>query len=188
MGNQRVFIDKGVYEYNAGKRRRLSRSTKSHNTVTVGGYDQCEFWHSFRVARRASVEVLDYEYLDGKFRIKARHDGYTRLKGNPIHQRELIFNGEELTIRDEIKNGEHQEAKTRFLLHPDVKIRQLEAGLHLEFEKTALLFATNLSFKVEETSWYPNFGVEESCMQIIADLGEVPCKGQFKIELLKTKT
>lgn len=184
IGDQRIFIDKGVYEYNAGRRRELSRSTRSHNTVTVANEDQCEFWHSFRVARRANVEVLDFSHDNSSFRITAKHDGYTRLNENPIHQRELKFDGKELLIKDFIKAGAGQEAKARFLVHPDVEVKDLGDKLLLSVNDAELLFSTNMEFKVQSTSWYPNFGVEEVCKQIVVHVGEAPCEGYYKIEVV----
>ena len=53
--------------------------------------DQCEFWGAFRVARRANVEVLERGFDTNSMHIKARHDGYKRLEGSPIHQRSINF-------------------------------------------------------------------------------------------------
>jgi len=184
MGDHRIFIDKGVYEYNTGEKRRLSRSTQSHNTVTIAGQDQCEFWHSFRVARRANVEVLDYEYLDKSFRIKARHDGYTRLNGNPVHQRQIEFDGDKLKIEDEIIGGQGQKAEARFLLHPKVTIEEDSTGLLLKIRKDPLLkVSTKNPTKVIKSTWFPNFGVEEKTKQITIDLGSVPVTSLIEIEI-----
>ncbi|MEO8219069.1 MAG: alginate lyase family protein, partial [Acidobacteriota bacterium] len=51
VDGHRIIVDAGVYEYDPGERRRWSRSTEAHNTVTVNGADQAEFWGSFRVGR-----------------------------------------------------------------------------------------------------------------------------------------
>ena len=51
----RFCVDAGVFEYHSGERRDYSRSTSSHNTVTVDDKDQCEFWKSFRVGQRPEV-------------------------------------------------------------------------------------------------------------------------------------
>lgn len=183
IGSQRIFIDKGVFEYNLGKKRQVSRSTKSHNTVTVANEDQCEFWHSFRVARRANVEVLDFNYSGGTFGITAWHDGFIRLKGNPVHQRELKFDGKALFIQDVIKAGSQQESTARFLLHPDVQVKDLGDKLSLSVNGAELHFSTNSKFEVQDTSWYPNFGVEVDCRQIVVTIGKAPCKGVYKIEI-----
>jgi uncharacterized heparinase superfamily protein len=184
INDQRIFIDKGVYEYNAGERRELSRSTRSHNTVTIANKDQCEFWHSFRVAKRANVQVLDLSQSDDSFGITAKHDGFTRLKGGPVHQRTLRFDGKGLLIEDFIKSGAGQEANARFLLHPDVQVQDLGNKLSLAVNDVELHFSTNLEFKLQPTSWYPNFGVEEACKQIVVNIGEVPCSGKYKMEVI----
>lgn len=124
IGNQRIFIDKGVYEYNAGEKRRLSRSTLSHNTVNIAGKDQCEFWKSFRVAKRANVTVEKLNINSDYLKITATHDGYCRLDGSPVHRRSIEFDGTMLEITDTITYGTGQKAEARFLIHPSVEVKE----------------------------------------------------------------
>ena len=58
---QRVFVDPGVFEYHQGPARIYSRSTSSHNTLTIDSCDQSEFFGSFRVGRRAIVRTEHFE-------------------------------------------------------------------------------------------------------------------------------
>jgi uncharacterized heparinase superfamily protein len=88
VGGQRVVVDAGVAEYNPGKWRRYSRSTRAHNTVTVGGEDQCEFWKAFRVGRRANVTLNRYSGAEG-LTLDGSHDGFTHLDAAPVHRRQL---------------------------------------------------------------------------------------------------
>ena len=34
---------------------KLERSTSSHNTITIGDYEQTQVWGGFRVAKRAKI-------------------------------------------------------------------------------------------------------------------------------------
>ena len=71
-----VAIDAGVLEYHPGEARAYSRSTAAHNTVTVDDQDQCEFWLSFRVGRRANVKVHSVKNEEGKLELVGSHDGF----------------------------------------------------------------------------------------------------------------
>jgi uncharacterized heparinase superfamily protein len=58
---EKVITDSGVYEYASGEMRDYNRSTKAHNTVSVDGADQAEYWGGFRVARRYKPVVIDHK-------------------------------------------------------------------------------------------------------------------------------
>jgi uncharacterized heparinase superfamily protein len=178
---RRFFIDKGVYEYNAGRRRAASRSTRSHNTVTIAGKDQCEFWDSFRVARRANVSVIEKQFNEHGFYLRARHDGYERLRGKPVHERAFTFNGEALHLVDVIEKGNNQLAEARFLLHPGVSVTKEGGHILLENGNVKLRFTSSGEVEITDTAWYPDFGVEEPCKQIIVQLGAAPIRATHKI-------
>jgi uncharacterized heparinase superfamily protein len=90
LDGQRLIVDSGVGEYQAGPWRDYYRSTRAHNTVAVDGEDQIECWGSFRVARRA--RILDRKAIAGPFvdGVTARHDGYTRLAEPVFVRRTLV--------------------------------------------------------------------------------------------------
>ena len=48
-------VDTGVSTYEKNERRQIERSTSSHNTITIGDYEQSEVWGGFRVAKRAKI-------------------------------------------------------------------------------------------------------------------------------------
>lgn len=45
-------VNSGTYRYESGEWRDYFRSTKAHNTVSISGQEQSQFWGSFRVAKR----------------------------------------------------------------------------------------------------------------------------------------
>lgn len=177
----RFFIDKGVYEYDAGEKRDESRATSSHNTVTIAGKDQCEFWQSFRVARRARITVKEQVLSNDRLFIKAFHDGYQRLPGQPIHQRAIDFDGYKLLIDDVITGGNNQKASAYFLLHPQVKLESINKGFTLTRKGVTLEFITNSVTEIHNSTWYPNFGQALLCKQLVVQYGTAPCKGNIKI-------
>lgn len=180
INGQRIFIDKGVYEYNAGQRRAESRSTLSHNTVNIDNEDQCEFWGAFRVAKRANVEVLEKKIDNNLLYIKARHTGYTRLNGKPVHQRLVKYTGNELYLEDEVIGGNGQAVQARFLIHSKVRVTKDQNSVMFELPELFLKMETNGIAKVIESTWFPNFGVVIKCHQILVQYGECPTKNYCK--------
>src|SRR6185295_11229965 len=125
FSGQRVFVDSGVHDYEAGELRRYCRSTRAHNTVEVEGKDQCEFWGSFRVARRGRPHDVRWEGGPDGFRLAGWHDGYRRLSGAPIHRREFRWQREQgLEIVDEVSAGRPVESVSRLHLHPACRLGQ----------------------------------------------------------------
>ncbi len=106
-------MDAGVYEHNAGPLRAYSRSTSSHNTVTVGDQDQCEFWSAFRVARRARVHCHYVQVRLEKLELEGSHDGYQRLDGSPRHRRKFAVTPERIQVRDVVEGGAGQAVRAR---------------------------------------------------------------------------
>jgi uncharacterized heparinase superfamily protein len=120
---QRLIIDSGVFDYLPTEMRRYCRSTPAHNTVTVAGQDQCEFWGAFRVGRRARPRDVRWAPSKTGFRLSGWHDGYHRLPGRPSHAREFVWHQDGvLLVRDEISSGATTESVARVHWHPDCQI------------------------------------------------------------------
>jgi len=86
---QRVIVDSGIYEYQAGEWRNYFRSTRAHNTVEVENQDQSEVWSSFRVARRAAPRLCYWQSDQNGGLIQASHNGYQRLATPTTHRRTM---------------------------------------------------------------------------------------------------
>ena len=69
-----IVVDTGISTYNKTERRQYERSTKAHNTVSVGGKDSSEVWAGFRVARQCQVNV----HCDEENHIEASHNGFEK--------------------------------------------------------------------------------------------------------------
>ena len=103
---QRVVVDAGVHGYDGDPLRAWCRSTRAHNTVEIDGEDQCEFWSTFRVARRAHPRDVVFAPRDDGFSLSAWHDGYQRLAGRPRHAREFRwYDDGVLLVRDRVRGG-----------------------------------------------------------------------------------
>lgn len=113
VNDEPIIVDTGISTYNSGETRLNERGTAAHNTVTIQNKNSSEVWSSFRVARRAKVDIL----RDEKKRVIARHNGYKR-KGT-IHQREWNFSDDKIEITDTL-SGKIQDGKAHFWLSSSV--------------------------------------------------------------------
>lgn len=92
-----IFIDPGISTYEVSVQRTTERSTNFHNTVTVNGTSQSHVWGSFRVAKRARIEITK----DEASHLVAHQDGYVERFGL-FHQREFKLMQSGLVINDEL--------------------------------------------------------------------------------------
>ena len=70
-----VIVDTGISTYENNARRLYERGTEAHNTVQIDQGNQSEVWSSFRLARRARVQLVNEDQKN----VQARHNGYSRL-------------------------------------------------------------------------------------------------------------
>ena len=163
LRGHRVICDSGVHGYDSDPYRAYCRSTRAHNTVEVDGEDQCEFWATFRVARRARPREVRWEPTGGGFRLSGWHDGYQRLPGKPRHYREFTWHQRgALIVKDRVSSARSVSAASRLHLHPDCKIVDLEsriARIRAPGGDFHVAFAGRGSLKVEKSVYCPEFGV-----------------------------
>lgn len=181
IGDKRILVDAGVYEYNPGYRRDYSRSTKSHNTVTLDGLDQCEFWGAFRMAKRARIVSSSFKKTKNGFVLEGTHDGYKRLKGEPLHKRKITAQSGNIRVEDEIIGGDKQHAEARLLLHPLCKVELKSQGAVIRRDDIVITLHTDNKITIKDAVWYPDFGVEEKCKQLEISYGLAPCKAGFSL-------
>ncbi len=96
-GEDAILIDTGTSTYERCPRRDYERSTRAHNTVSIGSFDSSEVWSAFRVARRARVTIHE----DSPSRLEASHDGYRRGFG-VTHTRSYDTAGEPIVLTDRL--------------------------------------------------------------------------------------
>lgn len=188
VGGQRMIVDSGVFEYNAGARRSRSRSTLAHNTVTIDNQDQCEFWSAFRLGRRANIREQLVRTDDKKIVVDAEHDGYRHLAGSPIHRREIRASSEgNILVKDVVKGGKGQRTTSRLLLHPSVAVSEIGPGrLLLRSEAAcAVLDTGHVRVEIEDASWWPDFGVEIAAKQIVMHYGFAPGEWTYRVQIDK---
>ncbi len=182
LGGRRVIVDTGVHEYREGPRRAHARSTKAHNTVTLDGLDQAEFWKSFRLGRRPYPQVLNWDETADGFRLKGSHEGYARLPGAPIHIRTFEARPHHLHVEDQILGGRGQRAEARLYLHPDLLVELEEGGAKLWGSGLRVSLRTSASVTLEPATWWPDLGLEWPSHCLVLTYGSAPCVGAFDLE------
>lgn len=170
-GSQRLFVNSGTSLYGVTDERLRQRKTVSHNTLSIDGLDSSEVWSGFRVARRAYPTVKKVEINESYLQIVCSHNGFKRLKGNPIHQRSWKFNQSSVEVKDEVL-GPHRSCQSHFHLHPDIKVERIsKSEVHLilpNHEK--VVFSSIGEVEILNTTWHPEFGISIPNVKLVCTL------------------
>jgi uncharacterized heparinase superfamily protein len=122
VSGQRIIVDAGVFEYQAGEWRDFMRGTAGHNTVMVDGQDQSEVWGSFRVGRRARVAARYWAEHDGLRVLEADHDGYQSTL-DVRHRRWIARVDQRFFVVSDLLEGAGEHRALSFIhLHPDAVV------------------------------------------------------------------
>jgi uncharacterized heparinase superfamily protein len=159
---RRIIVDPGVFEYNAGPRRAYARSTVSHNTVTVDGAEQGEFFGSFRCGRRARARVIAWQLTArGGMMLEGTHDGFDHLPGRPRHIRRFVLSPstESIEILDRVEGEGHHLATARFLLHPDCTLEIEGSRATVGRDDATVDVVAQQPILSEEAYWSPDMGL-----------------------------
>jgi uncharacterized heparinase superfamily protein len=170
LRGQRVVVDAGVHGYDGDPLRAWCRSTRAHNTVEIDGADQCEFWSTFRVARRARPRDVVWTARADGFDLSAWHDGYERLSGRPRHARAFRWYDEGvLLVRDRVTASGRVAAVSRVHLHPACSIEDV-SGQRVQIRHPggacALVFDGDGVLKAEASTYCPEFGVHHDAQAL----------------------
>lgn len=167
---RRLFVDQGVFEYVAGPKREASRRAASHNTLSVDGADQAEFFGAFRCGRRPRAHVDYCEIAAGCLRFSGWHDGYSGLPGRPIHRRRIDARERLIEIHDHLETGLDRAARVSFLLHSDVAVANCGDSLLLTLaDGIYVRMTSSVRLKVEPAVWWPDMGTELETKRIVAE-------------------
>ena len=180
---QRLIVDTGVFEYQEGDRRARARSSRAHNTLTLDGADQSEFWQSFRVGHRARPTLHRLHLEEGRLELDGSHDGYGRMPGAPCHRRQLTATLRRVEVQDRVIGGAGQRAEARLLLHPSLRCELEPGGATLSCPQGRLRLRSPHPIHLEAAPWWPDFGVETPTIQLVLDYGRAPVTGAFVLEL-----
>lgn len=182
VAGSKVLVNSGTSVYGEGAERLRQRGTAAHNTVVVESSNSSEVWRSFRVARRASVIGLNVQSSDEEVMIEASHDGYSRLKGKPIHTRIWRLDHNWLHITDSVSPP--AKAQARYHVHPDIRVEMTGARrgvLVLPDQRCLNWIAYADNVRIVESSYHPEFGISLNNQCITIDC--VDGHALFKLEL-----
>ena len=167
LDGRRVVVDGGTSTYEAGSERAWVRSTRAHNTVEIGGADQCEFFGAFRVGRRGRPRDVAARVSADGLRLSGWHDGYERLAGAPRHHRELLLLPEgALFVWDAVESRRPQQAVSRIRFAPGARVELAgPSAARIEAGGVGLsLDSFGGTLRVEPGEYAPRFGVREPCL------------------------
>lgn len=185
VDGQRILVDPGVYEYREGTWRDQSRSTRCHNTVTLDDRDQCAFWKSFRLGRRAQPFLHQVHTSASGMMLTGSHNGYAHLPGSPRHIRKVDCSTDSLRIVDTIAGGNGQIARAQLLLHPECKPDRKNGRLIISRGPTKIAVCSPHPFRIESAWWFPDFGVKLPTHRIVLTYGPAPGRGRIWLHVLR---
>jgi uncharacterized heparinase superfamily protein len=168
LKGRRVVVDSGCCQYQDCEIRRYNRGNAGHNTVTIDGANQSEVWNAHRCARRAYPLYARLKVReDGSIHFEGAHDGYKRLKGKPVHHRNITWAGDRIAIEDRIEGQGVHEIESRLHIHPDLKV-EATGNEVLVSDKGRLLLSVSAApgqgSVVIESGWYcPEFNKKFNC-------------------------
>jgi len=187
LNGRPIITDTGVGSYQPVSERPVVRGTAGHNTVMLDGVEQSEIWGGFRVGRRARPLAAEIKADGGGLRFIGAHDGYRHLRGAPVHEREIRFDGEAgWTILDRLSGKGEHDVSLAWHFAPDIAVRQTEEGIDLldsgsEARLALVTVPAELGCRVESSPYYPEFGrtLSRPCVRLWARL-------QLPVELVTT--
>lgn len=188
FNGQRIIVNSGTSVYGTSPERHRQRSTSAHSTVEIDEKNSSEVWSGFRVARRAvpfNINVNPFDSSNNSISFNASHDGYKRLKNEPIHKRSWTFNGHYWVIEDEI-SGYKNFVISRYYLHPDLEVDISCSGYIISKNNSNLALVEILNTKdieITDSTYHDEFGITRlsKCIQVKSIS---PCKLKIRIELL----
>jgi uncharacterized heparinase superfamily protein len=165
---ERVIVDSGCFQYEDSPIRKYNRSNAGHNTITIDDGNQSEVWSAHRCAR--SAKPLGGEcgqHGDGTLFFSGGHDGYTRLKGSPLHHRDVKWKGQNCQIKDTIAGQGTHSITSRLHINPLFDVEMVEGKAIVKKNDRFLLKIGLLNEgKIElKKGWYcPEFGIKHECV------------------------
>lgn len=120
LGSQPLIVNRGTSVYGNAIRRQIERGTAAHSTLQIGDHNSSEVWSGFRVGRRAHAQLL---VADG-CSLEAQHNGFTHLRGRPLHRRRWILDVGALEVTDWHDGHTETRAIVRYHLAPGLRLHR----------------------------------------------------------------
>jgi len=186
IDGQRVIVDSGNFTYEHLPIRYQQRQTAGHNTVRVDGEEQSEVWHVWRVGRRAyPLAARLSEWQDGSLVFTGAHDGYRRLPGKVVHEREVVLKQQgRWAVTDRLQGSGRHRLESFLHLHPDIAVKQtgdrvweLSNG---EKAVARLEVTDDSDVSITDSVWSPEFGLKfNNKVVVMCKTAELPAELGF---------
>lgn len=187
LDGHRWIVDAGVGEYEAGPIRTWTRSTRSHNTVTVGDRDQAEMVGSFRIGSRAAGHLVKVAGRGHEWAFEGYHDAFGSGRRFLRHRRLIRLRQDQLHVTDVMEGNSPEPCVARWLVHPSVEIKPHGPNeVWLVAHGRVVVFRTERPIAIRESQWFPDFGVCEPTKQLEIPLGSSPCSNNSWITFAET--
>lgn len=174
-GNEQLIVDTGVSTYEGGPIRDEERSTMNHNTITINNKNQSDIWGTFRVGKKAKVEII----IDELNRLISKVYNLNGLKKSS-HQREFELYGEKLLIKDFV-NSKSNDLKN--YVHFDFKIKPIQDGNIIYFGDYKLEYTKGLiEMQIETYKQALGFNLRELAFKLVS---KVEKDSEFIISKIK---
>ena len=174
-----LLVDPGTYCYHGEPQwRSYFRSTRAHNTLELDQTSQAREGGPFMWSTAVPVDPVVQHGLDADTSTwTARHMGYQRLAGSPVHERTVRLEklARRLVIEDRVHSGTGHEVRLHFHLGPAVAValdgaraeltwtgRDDEAGRALLSLPRGLHWSSHRGETDPVIGWFsPRFGVRQ---------------------------
>lgn len=129
---RRVLVNGGASTYDKNVLRQGERGSAAHNTLRLGRRNSTDVWGGFRVGCRARITGRAARQMDAAAEVRASHDGYANLPGQPVHDRTWQLDASGLRIEDAVslRQGAGLPLELYFHVHPDFAV-QADGGAFL---------------------------------------------------------
>lgn len=159
-----IIVSPGITTYENLEKRQLERSSKMHNTLSIGENNCNEVWSLFRVGRRAKINLIH----DSPLVVKGTHDGFKNLSIK--HTREWRLQKNALIITDDIIGKAAFNSNINLHFFPGTNIIRVNNSTYQLENMMKILFETDNTqelIKMEEYQYSLGFNRSIKAIKLI---------------------
>lgn len=163
IGENKIIVDSGTYNYSKGRDRDYFRSTAAHNTICIDKINMAECWDKFRVGRRFKPKNVKFQTTLNQSVFSGDFDGYSHLIGDDLKiERKIVSNELEnkIEITDQI-DGKGKHLSESFIhLNPFLKYEVEGDNIKIFNGKEIARIKIFNKFKIEHHYYSPKFNIK----------------------------
>jgi hypothetical protein len=164
INGRRVVVDTGVYDYEDSNERRISRATRSHNTIAIDGCEQIDIWGKFRVGRRPQVYPGTIRATETEIVFEGSYVPYWGRSSAVCHERKVKYQPGCWVIADTVRGRKNGNINNYIHLAPGIQLEQRGRSWYIcEQEKliAEIIFDPATQVSLEDGWYYPEFGIKQ---------------------------